>query len=210
MNDMPRLVIGFLDPFQPFAWTHEGCAKGRFIDILRAAAARNNIAVAFRPGPLDVLPQWLARGEIDGIAAKAMVPGRALEFAFSEPLMQTSAALFGPAGTVPPPLGPDVKGRIATPASGPLVGLLGRCAPCARLITVRDYEAALAAVAEGRADWAALNADAGADIAAVWRNGAIRARGPTFGHIDLALAVSPGDPRGVLSALGLAPSPQVD
>lgn len=201
---MQRFVIGFLDPFQPFAWTHDGRAEGRFIDALRTAATRFNVSVEFRPGSIDVLPQWLARGDIDGIAAKAMVPGRELEFDFSVPLMQTSAALFGPVGTVPASLGPDVKGRIATPASGPLVGLLRRSAPLAELIMVKDYEAALAAVADGQVDWAALNVDAGAGIAAVWRNGVISARGATFGHIDLALAVSPGDPRGVLSALGLA------
>ncbi|MEC9344353.1 MAG: transporter substrate-binding domain-containing protein [Pseudomonadota bacterium] len=200
---MRTVRIAYADPFRPFAWCENGVHRGRFLDCLGALAAGANVALRLVPGPMQDLPLWLGRGEIDAIAPQAIVPQRAGRFVFSRPLMETSAALFGPRGSVPPLVGEAGTARIATPVSGPLAEMLPALAPNCLVVGTSDYEDSLRAVANGIADWAALNADAGAELAAEWRSGAIGARGAPFARIGLAVAVRPGDPNGVLAALGL-------
>jgi len=198
---MTTIVLGYLDPFHPFCWRQGDVDQGSFIAALRQHAPGGAV-LDFRPGALEALPLWLAGGQIDAIAAKAVTGARAGLFTFSPPLMRTAAALFGPAGSAPPAVSDVATARIATPGAGPLAAMIPDLAPRARVVPVRDYEAAFAAVLEGRADWAALNADAGADLANRVLAGRISAPGPRFGAFDLAVAVSPGDPRGVLPRLG--------
>lgn len=201
---MGAIVVGYLDPFRPFCWCEGGAHRGSFLDALRALAAARGERLAFVPGSLAGLPEALAAGRIDAIAAKAATPGRAGAFAFSRPLARTGAALFAPAGRAAPSLEVAGAASVATPAEGPLAALLPRLAPSLAILPVADYAAALAAVLDGRAAFAALNADAGADEAAARFPGRFAAPGPRFAELDLALAVAPGDPRGVLARLGLA------
>jgi len=198
---MKAIILGYLDPFRPFCWRDGDVHRGRFIAALRHHAPGGSV-LEFRPGALEDLPLWLAAGQIDAIAAKAVTGARAGLFTFSPPLMRTAAALFGPAGCVPPDMRDVATARIATPGAGPLAAMIPALAPRASVVPVRDYEAAFAAVLEGRADWAALNADAGSELADRKFAGRISAPGPRFGAFDLAVAVSPGDPAGVLARLG--------
>jgi ABC-type amino acid transport substrate-binding protein len=198
-SGMERITLGYLDPFRPFCWSEGGRARGRFIDALRERVA-DPLALDFLPGTLDDLPRWLAEERIDGIAAKAVTPERGAAFAFSEPLLETAAALFAPEGSAPPlPAALAPGARIATPAGGPLVALLARLAPGAQVLPVADYAAAFAAVLENRADVAALNADAGDAL----RPAGIGAPGPRFAPLGLAVAVAAEDPKRVLARLGL-------
>jgi ABC-type amino acid transport substrate-binding protein len=152
------------------------------------------------PGTLAALPGWLAEGRIDAIAAKAVIPDRVAAFAFSDPLVETAAALFGPPGSAPPHPAKAGAARIATPAAGPLAALLPRLAPRALVVAVADYAAALAAVEAGAADWAALNADVTPALFPA-RTGPA---GPRWAPLGLAVAVAPGDPGKVLARLALA------
>jgi ABC-type amino acid transport substrate-binding protein len=200
---MGAIVVGYLDPFRPFAWSEGGAHRGSFLDALRVQATARGVALSFRPGTLAGLPEALAAGEIDAIAAKAVTPGRAGAFAFSRPLARSGAALFAPAGRVAPGLEDAGAARVATPAEGPLAALLPQLAPGVAVVAVADYAAALAAVLAGAADLAALNADAGAEAAAARHPGRFAPPGPRFAELDLALAVRPGDPGRVLERLGL-------
>ena len=196
------LRIGYLDPFAPFCFSRGARHEGRFLDALRARASDAGQDLSFHPGAIGDLPQELAAGRIDAIAAKAVTAARGQDFTFSEPLLETAAALFAKAGNVAP-APDDIGGRtIATPGAGPLVAVLRRLAPEATILETADYPASLLAVLEGKADFAALNADAGATIADDAFPGAISASGPRFEVLGLALAVSPGDPGGVLARLG--------
>lgn len=197
---MPVIRLGYLDPFRPFCWARNSVAQGRFVAALRAHLPPE-VTVDWVPGGLAVLPDWLASGRIDGIAAKAVTPGRAGSFSFSRPLLHTAAALFGPPGRIGPAPAAAGACTIATPASGPLAGLLPRLAPRARVLAVADYDAALRAVESGTADWAALNADA---VPALYP-GRTGPPGPRWAELGLAVAVPSGDPGGVIARLGLAP-----
>lgn len=199
---MQTLTMGYLDPFRPFCWSEGGVATGLFITALTQGLP-SGITLHFLPGGIEELQMWLTEGRIDAIAAKAITPDRAGTFTFSKPLMQTCAALFGSGATTPPAIENAGSARIATPRAGPLPGLIARLAPESRVLAVADYQAALAAVLDGRADWAALNRDAGTDLANSAFAGRFAPAGPGFGQLDLAVAVAPGDPGAVLACLGL-------
>lgn len=182
--------IGYLEDFAPFTWRGPRGAQGSLIALLGGRSR-----VRFVAAGLEVLPTLLQKGDIDAILPKALTPNRAREFDFSQPLAMTGAALFGQGA---PAIGAAGAARIATPGTGPLAALLPRLAPQASVIVVADYAAAFAAVTEGRADFAALNADAGAAMA-----GGRFTPGPRFGELPLCLAARPGDGARVFGRLGL-------
>ncbi|MGY6536562.1 MAG: substrate-binding periplasmic protein [Pararhodobacter sp.] len=199
-----RLRLGYLDPFRPFCWREGNTARGSFIDAL-ATRLSNPLSIDWQPGDLAELPALLATGQIDAIAAKAITPARAGLLTFSEPLLQTAAALFAAAGGTAPALTCAGTAVIATPASGPLPGIIRQQAPRSRLLLTKGYDDTLAALLSGRADLAALNADAGTDLAQRRFPGRFAPAGPRFAPLGLAIATPPGDPAGVLAALGLVP-----
>lgn len=201
---MTRLRLGCPDPFPPFCEPTQTGAKGRFVEAL-AATLPDGQRLEWLPAPLDALPGLLSQGRIDGIAPKAITPARHDAFAFSQPLMQTAAALFGPAHSPPPALEKAGSARIATPRQGPLAALIARHAPAARLVLATDYADTLAAVLSGQAEFAALNADAGAELASRRHPGRFAPPGPCFAPLGLAVATLPGDPHRVLPRLGLQP-----
>lgn len=195
---MLRFRLGYLDPFRPFCWSEGDAARGLFVEALSARLPAG-VVIDWVPGALGDLPDWLAQGKIDAIAAKAVTPGRGRAFSFSAPLLQTAAALFGPVGH-PAPHPADLGDcTIATPGAGPLASILPRLAPKARVTPVADYHAALHAVETGLADWAALNADA---VPALYPN-CTGPAGPRWAELGLAVAVPYGDPARILSRLGL-------
>jgi ABC-type amino acid transport substrate-binding protein len=187
--------IGYLQDFAPFCRRTGRGAEGRLVAALRSPGVR------FIPAGLEALPAMLAGKEIDAILPKAQTGARAGQFDFSAPLARTGAALFGLAGRAVPHPGQAGRCRIATPGIGPLAALLPSVSPDATVLAVADYAAAFAAVVEGRADYAALNADAGAVMA-----GARFAAGPRFAELDLCLAARPGDGARVFARLGLVPA----
>ena len=204
-HDMTALRLGFPDPFPPFCESDRQGPYGRFINAVAKSLPQGQ-RIDWQPGPLDRLNQWLRDGRIDAIAPKAVTLERAQRFSFSQPLMQTAAALFGLAdGPAAPALQQAGSARIATPRQGPLAALITRHAPDARLIATMDYAETLNAVLTGAADFAALNADAGAEIAHRHHPGRFAPPGPRFAPLGLAVATLPGDPHQVLPSLGLRP-----
>lgn len=197
---MDRIRLGYLNPFAPFCRADGPSPQGSLVTALRARVPAG-VDLDWHPGALADLPHWLAEGRIDAILGKAITPGRAGAFAFSAPLVRTAAALFGLPGQEAPHPGALGAARIATPAEGPLAALLAGLAPGAEVIGVADYAAALAAVEAGMADWAALNAD----VTPALFPGRTGPAGPRWAPLGLAVAVTPGDPDGVLARLGLQP-----
>ena len=185
------LRIGYLADFAPFTFRGPRGAQGALVVRLRGQGHR------FVAAGLEALPGLLHKGDIDAILPKALTPDRTAEFDFSQPLAVTGAALFGMGGAAPG-IGAAGRARIATPGAGPLAALLPRLAPGVTVAVVTDYAAAFAAVTEGRADYAALNADAGAAMA-----GTRFTPGPRFAELPLCLAARPGDGARVFGRLGL-------
>lgn len=185
------LRIGYLADFLPFTFRGPNGASGALVTMLDPRRRRHRFIAA----GLEVLPMLLHKGDIDAILPKAFTPDRTKEFDFSQPLAMTGAALFGLGA---PAIGAAGAARIATPGTGPLAALLPRLAPLATVVVVPDYAAAFAAVTEGRADFAALNADAGAAMA-----GGRFTAGPRFAELPLCLAARPGDGARVFGRLGL-------
>lgn len=201
---MTRIRLGHHDPFRPFCWTEGSTAQGTFVAALHERLPPGT-PLEWVPGPLDALPQWLASGRIDAIAPQAITPARAAALALSEPLLHTAAALFAPAGQGAPDPATAGALRIATPTGGPLAALLSRLAPQAVLHGTAGYVETLDAVLAGRADLAALNIDAGADLIARRYPDRFAPPGRPFARLGLAVAAPAGDPMGVLLRLGLNP-----
>lgn len=185
------LRIGYLADFAPFTFRGPRGAQGRLVARLRGQGHR------FIASGLEALPGLLHKGNIDAILPKAFTSARAQEFDFSQPLAMTGAALFA-AGAGAPAIEAAGLTRIATPQVGPLAALLPALAPGCRVVLVADYAAAFAAVTDGRADYAALNADTGVAMA-----GARFTPGPRFADLPLCLAARPGDGARVFARLGL-------
>ena len=184
--------IGYPEDFAPFTCRGPRGAQGTLIALLRGRAR-----VRFVAAGLEALPDLLHKGDIDAILPKAFTPARAQDFDFSQPLAMTGAALFS-LGRAAPAIGAAGGSRIATPGVGPLAALLTGLAPGCTVVRVADYATALTAVADGRADHAALNADAGALMA-----GARFRAGPRFAELALCVATRPGDGARVFARLGL-------
>ncbi len=186
------LRIGYLEDFAPFTLRGPRGAQGTLVALLRVRGR-----VRFVAAGLEALLVLLHKGDIDAIVPKALTPARAHEFDFSRPLAMTGAALFALGGPAPA-IGAAGTARIATPGAGPLAALLPGLAPGCRVVRVADHAAAFATVAEGRSDFAALNADAGAVMA-----GTRFTPGPRFAELALCLAARQGDGARVFPQLGL-------
>ncbi len=199
---MRSFWIAFPDPFRPFVWQAAGRARGTFVRALTKRLPRG-VQIIWISSAHGALPALLLSGEIDAIAPLAITRERCGLFAFSEPLMQTAAALFARAGEKAPHPSTAGLARIVTPRAGPLAALLRALAPAIRLNLVADYEEAFACVLARQADYAALNAEAGTAFARRLFPGAISAPGPRFAPVGLAVATLPGDPQGIFPELGL-------
>jgi ABC-type amino acid transport substrate-binding protein len=187
-----EMRIGYLADFAPFTFRGPRGAQGTLVALLRGRSR-----VRFVAAGLETLPDMLHKGDIDAILPKAMTAERSAAFDFSQPLAMTGAALFA-TGPIAPAIAAAGVARIATPGTGPLAALLPALAPGCRVVSVADYAAAFAAVADGQADLAALNADAGAVMA-----GGRFTPGPRFAELPLCLAARPGDGPRVFGRLGL-------
>jgi ABC-type amino acid transport substrate-binding protein len=191
-------VLGYDPDFQPFTWQEEGAACGLAIEIVRAACGRAGIEVAFVPADLSRRTGQLARGAIGGLACLAVTPARLNEFEFSRPYLTTGAALFSRVGDVSRTLD-DITGlTLATPATGPVLAFLQATLPGMVPVAVAGYREALAAVLEGTADVAALNAEAGLWAAERWFPGRFGPPGPRFMEAGLAVARPSAAGRGFL------------
>lgn len=158
----PSLKIGHDPDFPPFGWREGNDSRGWLIELVRAALTRARVKAQFVPVPLPQLDATLEAGEIDAIAFHGVVPDRRIKFAFSAPLTASGGAWFLPENNAWPEGEPPEGAVVATPASGPLTGVIARRYPTLRVVKVADYPAALEAALAGKADAAALNFHVGA------------------------------------------------
>ena len=151
--------------YAPLAF-HDGTAsRGLVVELLVDVLARIGRAPEFVIIPLAGHEAALRSGAVDALAFKALIPEFAEIYDQSAPVVVTGAAWFGPrgndwGGTVPP-----AGARVVAPGRGPLVGLLRRDHSELSLSLVDSNAEALAAVAGGAADAAALNFHVGGHLA---------------------------------------------
>jgi len=155
-----EIRIGYEPDFPPLTYADDGTARGLIIDLLRAVFERLGTVPVFIPVVLAQHEAAVSRGDVDAISYKATVAGREDVWSFSEPILTTGIAWFAPPEGQPLPFA-----RVATPAKGPLAGLLGSLFPGIEVTAVDSYDAALCAVIDRSVDAAALNYHVGADLA---------------------------------------------
>ena len=197
-----RVTIGYQVDFPPFM-ADDGGPVGLLIDELTRRLGTLDPDIIWVG--LDLAEQIPARmdGRLDVLAGLGVTPERAERLTFGPPVLQTGGALFRLADD------DDRVRRIATPASGPLTGATRTSFPDAEVVEVADYPEALAAVADGEVDAAALNVHVGAQIAERQHGGLFGPPSSPFAPVDLAPAYRPGlsadGRRAIADALGLPP-----
>jgi ABC-type amino acid transport substrate-binding protein len=164
-KDKVRLV--HIRSFEPFAVVKEGKSEGLAIDILTAILAKANLKVVFIGEQQDKTEDLLFRGEAEGLAFFGINPARKNTFDFSNPYLISGGALFSKAPNPPCSDLKELEGKtVVTPLKGPLAEYIREKFPKVNLYTdVKDYQATLEAVLNGKADAAALNTQVGAVLA---------------------------------------------
>jgi ABC-type amino acid transport substrate-binding protein len=196
--------IGYNRAFAPFASDMAGEANGLAIDVTRAALKAAGLEADFVALDLPRMFDQLLDGAVHMLTGTGAAASRADQIAFSRPVVATGGAWF-PRADVDWPSDDGLKAsageglRVVTPAAGPLAGHIRQAFPQLTLLTCDDYAGALAQVAGGDADAAALNYHvAGRMIAG---DGRFTAPVGVFIEIDLAMGVRAGDPDGLLARI---------
>ena len=114
--------IACQDNFPPFVDVKDGKPVGLVVDILTAAAARENFEVQFVLVPFDQVQGTLDDGRAQAIVPLAITPERQQTFDFSVPILMTGGAFFVRAPNPTPQNVAALLGKIVvTPRTGPLV-----------------------------------------------------------------------------------------
>ena len=180
--------------FEPFATVKDGKSEGLAIDILTAVFARANLKVVFIGEQQENVEELLFKGEADGLAFFGINPARKNTFDFSDPYLISGGALFTTAPGVPRSDLKELEGkRVATPLKGPLADYIRKNFPKVYLYTdVKDYQATLEAVLDGKAEAAALNTQAGAVLAESLFPGKFTLPSKGFLEVPIGIAVLKG------------------
>ena len=196
------IKLAYVDPFPPFAYSSSGQSEGFGIEILDAVLKEVDIKPVYIPKGLDVIKRALQSGEADGIAVYAITPERQKIYDYSDAVIQTGAGLFVAVSHSPDFDLEDCAGKkVCTPKEGPLTNLIKMSFPDVNLETVSDYPAALEAVAQGKADGAALNFHVGARLARELFPGQFKMPEKMFFFFFLAVAVLKGKRGDVLKQI---------
>lgn len=83
-----------MEHFPPFNADENGTSVGPFPDIVRATCAALKIQCAIETYPWRRAYRMVEEGQVDGIFVLLRTPEREKDFYFSEPLVQTSYAVF--------------------------------------------------------------------------------------------------------------------
>ena len=190
---LKEIKLAHVDPFPPFAYISSGQSEGFGIETLDAALKEVDMKAIYVPKGLEVIKTALHSGEADGIAVYAITPDRQKIYDYSDAVIQTGAGLFV---AVSDSLDFDLEDcagkRICTPKEGPLTNLINEKFPDVDLETVLDYPSALEAVAQGKADGAALNFHVGAKLARELFPKQFKMPEKMFFEMPLAVAVLKG------------------
>ena len=185
--------IGFDHPFQPFAFLDNGTPRGTLIERVAAIMTRAGLAFEWVPMSLEETEPALYSGKVDALAFKGITPERAPTMDFSVTLEVSGAALFRAAGLRVSDNPADFPGlRAATPRRGPLAAQFARDYPQLELRLVDSYESAFAALVSGEVQLAALNFQAGIQIANDLHPGQIGLPRSPYAPLPLAFAVAKG------------------
>ncbi len=150
----------------PLIEVRDGKSVGLAVDILRAAAARAGIDLAFLPVTIEQQMPSLKDGRADALLS-ADTPERRQSLDFSAPVLITGGALYVRVPNPTPENFASLTGKIVvTPRAGPLADFIRKSAPAVNLVVTPDYDESLARLVSGKADAAALNFSAGGRIAA--------------------------------------------
>lgn len=183
----------------------DGEARGFDVDVLREIAADRGLALEFSFGEWNAVLARLERGELD-VVPMFVSDDRRQRFLFTHAIDYRHHRLFGHARPRPVEGLADLGGqRIAVQFGGMAWEWLSNHSVDVRVVPVNQEESALAAVAEGRADYALVPADIGQRAIARLRLEDIVALGPPLIAREYAFGVSRSRPElvGELNA-GLA------
>jgi ABC-type amino acid transport substrate-binding protein len=195
------ITVGFESDFLPLTSLNGTKPDGMIIELLQGIFARSGQTVEFTPTPLAKQMTALGQGEIDAIAFKAITPGHARGCIFSHCLITTGAAWFAP---IAMPWPNETGSKIATPGTGPLAATLRSNYPQFEIIKTVSYDASLKAVASGQADVAALNFHIGSYLVQRGYQNEILLPAEPYEELDVALAVTEGDPKNILEKFNSA------
>jgi len=185
--------IGFDHPFQPFAYLDGAKPRGSLIDLVANVMARAGLPLEWAPMTLDQTEPALYCGAVDALAFKGITPERASTLDFSATLTISGAALFRAKNLRQSDDPNDFPGlRATTPRRGPLAAQFARDYPDIELVLVDSYENAFAMLVKGEVQLAALNFQAGIQIANDLHPGRVGLPGAPYAPLPLALAVAKG------------------
>jgi len=191
-KDIVRLV--HISSFEPFAKVREGTSEGLAIDVLTAILTNANLKVVFIAEQQDKTEDLLFKGQAEGLAFFGINPARKNTFDFSNPYLISGGALFTKAPNPPCSDLKELEGKtVATPLKGPLAEYIREKFPKVNLYTdVKDYQATLEAVLNGKADAAALNTQVGAVLAQSLFPGKFSLPSKGFLEVPIGVAVLKG------------------
>lgn len=172
----------------------QGQARGFDVDILREIAADRGLQLEFSFGEWNAVLARLERGELD-VVPMFVSDDRRQRFLFTQAFDYRHHRLFGHVRPRPLTGLADLAGkRVAVQFGGMAWEWLNNQEAGARVVSVNHEESALAAVAEGRADFALVPADIGQRAIARLQLDDIVALGPPMIEREYAFGVSRARP----------------
>lgn len=210
MSCAQTLRVAHAESFPPYAEARGGESHGMAVDLLRAAAAKTGLQIAFVIVPFEQLQRTLEDGRADAIFPTGITPERRKHLDFSAPLLSTGGSLYVRAPAEAPDQLSALEGKtVVTPRTGPLAAYIEKTAPGVKVMRSASYEESLALLVEGKADAAALNSHVGGRIADQLYPGKVNVARRMFLEVPLAVAVAKGTRGDVLERLnqGIAALP---
>lgn len=185
--------IAHAESFPPYAQARDGRSEGMAVDILRAAAAKAGLQLAFVVVPFEELQRTVEDGRAEAIFPTGITPERRKTLDFSAALLSTGGSIYVRApAQAPGELGALAGRTVVTPRTGPLAAYIEKNAPQVKVLRSASYEESLAMLVEGKADAAALNSHVGGRIAGKLYPGKVNGASRMFLEVPLAVAVKRG------------------
>jgi polar amino acid transport system substrate-binding protein len=185
--------LAHAESFPPYAESREGRSEGMAVDLVRAAAAKAGLEVAFVIVPFEELQRTVEDGRADAIFPTGITPERRKTLDFSAALLSTGGSLYVRAPAQAPDELTALAGKtVVTPRTGPLAAYIEKNAPQVKVLRSASYEESLAILVEGKADAAALNSHVGGRIAGKLYPGKVNVASRMFLEVPLAVAVKKG------------------
>ena len=190
--------------FPPLTFVDGAESRRLVIDLLKEIPHRAGLSPVFVPIAHADHEEALRNGAADAIAFKGIVPEFTAVFDFSAPILISGGAWFRQKGDSANGPGLPEGARVVTPGRGPMLGVLQRNHPHLELAAVDSYADALAAVADGAANAAALNFHIGGYLSRRDHPDRIAVPSVPFAPQPIAFCVLKGQHQDLLSAFDRA------